>query len=188
MYICQICKKNPATIHLTDIHNNVKKEVHLCAGCAAEKGFNMQSAASLPQLLGIKAKKQSTEEPRPNRFAPEEDIICPKCGYRWSDFKNKGRLGCSEDYHAFREKLRPLIANQLSATPIGPGPLHRGKYPGKKSSVDPVTREIRNLELDLRRAVDEERYEDAARIKSELRELRGYAGTPAKAADKTELN
>ncbi|MDR0363002.1 MAG: hypothetical protein LBJ46_10030 [Planctomycetota bacterium] len=150
----------------------MKKEVHICESCAAEKGFNMQTAASLPQLLGMAAKKKDAGAPKPSRFASDEDILCPKCGSRWSDFKAKGRLGCPEDYTAFKEKLHPLIACQLAVVPIGSGPLHVGKHPGKRIVIDSVAREARNLELGLKRAVSEERYEDAARIKSELDALK----------------
>ena len=41
--ICEICKKVPATVHLTDIKNNVKTEIHMCEKCSAEKGINIKN-------------------------------------------------------------------------------------------------------------------------------------------------
>lgn len=187
MFICQVCKKNPATIHLTDIHNNVKKKAHLCEECAADKGFSMQTAASLPQLLGLAAKNKIADGPKPGGHAPEEDVLCPKCGYRWSDFKSKGRLGCPEDYRVFKEKLHPLIAGQVSAAPIA-DPLHVGKAPGRRGDPDPKRREIRRLECDLQCAVKEERYEDAAHIKAEIGRLREQGAAAVLSADHTGLN
>ncbi len=172
MYICQICKKNPATIHLTDIHNNVKKEVHVCESCASEKGFNLQGAANLPQLLGLAAKKMagapSVAKPRP----AEKDLVCTQCGATWSQFSDCGRLGCPHDYRMFDSKLHPLIAGQIA--PGGPNgdAFHVGKHPGPRHPDDGRDAQIRSLEKKLRAAVAEENYETAAKFKSELDALR----------------
>ena len=177
MYICQICKKAPATIHLTDIHNNVKKEVHICESCAAEKGFNLQGAANLPQLLGLAAKKTHPVMPQQTvQFkakATENDLICPRCGTTWSQFSERGRLGCAHDYTTFDSRLRPLIANQIAANVVKTGEaFHVGKKPGPVKERDEFATAIRALEKSLRQAVAEENYETAARLKSELDELR----------------
>ena len=41
--LCQICGKNPATVHFTEIHDNQMSELHVCERCAEEKG--MQATA-----------------------------------------------------------------------------------------------------------------------------------------------
>lgn len=182
MYICQICKKNPATIHLTDIHNNVKKEVHICESCAAEKGFNLQGAANLPQLLGLAAKKGGTTPALPQKAPassspvraknPEKDLICLHCGTTWSQFGERGRLGCPHDYQSFDVKLRPLIANQLAVNVAESESFHVGKRPGPRQPDAEREQRIRTLVKKLRAAVAEENYESAARLKAELDELR----------------
>ena len=195
MYICQICKKFPASIHLTDIHNNVKKEVHICEACAKEKGFNIQTAANLPQLLGLAAKKgafgkqaaalssavAAAPQPAPKRRVEAEDAVCPICGFTWKRFTEQGRLGCPGDYQHFGDRLRRMIASQLPPRVSRSGPFHVGKIPGR---VDPAAAEnakaVRSLERRLREAAAEEDYERAARLKSELDAL------TRKAAGKTE--
>lgn len=176
MYICQICKKAPATIHLTDIHNNVKKEVHICEACAAEKGFNLQGAANLPQLLGLAAKKPAALAPQtpvpPRPKAVDKDLICLHCGLTWSQFGERGRLGCPHDYQTFDAKLRPLIANQIAHVDKDAESFHVGKRPGVKPVNDELEQSIRSLERKLRQAVAEENYEAAARLKAELDQLR----------------
>lgn len=171
MYICQFCQKAPATIHLTDIHDNVKKEVHMCEGCAASKGFNFQTTANLPQLLGLAAKNKAEQR----AAAAEAELVCPTCGTKWSDFKAKGRLGCPDDYKAFAAKLHPLIVNQLPATQHAGQPLHVGKTPGAHRPRSQLKQAIRRRERELRLAVAGERYEDAARLKAELEELKSRA-------------
>lgn len=174
MYICQICKKVPATIHLTDIHNNVKKELHMCESCAAEKGFNMQTAANLPQLLGMAAKKKS--ESKPIRET-EEELVCPQCGTTWTDFKNKGRLGCPNDYHAFGVHMRSLVANQLAPLNADTETFHIGKAPsGVALTANSSLATLRERERRLRQAVAAEHYEEAAALKKEIDTLKAGLG------------
>ena len=174
MYICQICKEKPATIHLTDIHNNVKKEVHICEGCAAEKGFNLQGASNLPQLLGLAAKKMvHAAAAAPAKAAkPAENPSCPKCGVTWTQFSECGRLGCPEDYRAFEAGLRQLVSNQIAPHAAGREFFHVGKKPGRRREGDRLEETARGLEKRLKRAVAEENYETAAALKAELERLR----------------
>lgn len=179
MFICQICKKAPATIHLTDIHNNVKKEVHICEACAAEKGFNLQGTANLPQLLGLAAKKGVPAPKHPHHHSTqikakvtEEDLICLKCGTTWSQFSERGRLGCPNDYQVFGERLRNLIANQIAPHTRDCEKIHVGKRPGPRRAVDERAQAVRLMEKKLRQAVAEENYETAARLKAELDAMR----------------
>lgn len=172
MYICQICKKNPATIHLTDIHNNVKKEVHICEGCASEKGFNLQGAANLPQLLGLAAKKSVAAQLVQKQKAVEKELVCPQCGTTWTQFGERGRLGCPHDYAAFDSRLRPLVEGQIAAGGPDGNAFHIGKKPGVARSLDDREAHIRSLEKKLREAVAEENYETAAKCKAELDALR----------------
>ena len=165
MQICQKCKKAPATIHLTDINNNVKKEIHMCESCAAAMGFSFAAAAKLPQLLGLTAqKKAGTQKARP---AAEIDIVCDVCGRSWSEFRAKGRLGCPHDYSAFRERLDPLIADMH-----GSGAHHVGKRPCGDNRRRDLWRERRETEEKLREAVRGEKYEEAARLRDRLQRLK----------------
>lgn len=170
--ICQNCKKNQATIHLTDIHNNVKKEVHLCETCATEKGFNIKGAASLPQLLGIAAKKGAAASVTQPAKAPVDDPVCPRCGIKWSQFGERGRLGCPGDYQAFDSRLRHLIVNQIAPHVKNQETFHIGKRPGERRQDDELEQSIYSLEKRLHRAVAEENYESASALKSELDALR----------------
>ena len=41
---CEVCKKNPATIHYTKVVNGLKEEKHLCEECAAKLKQNGEFA------------------------------------------------------------------------------------------------------------------------------------------------
>jgi len=97
----------------------------------------------------------------------EEDrkLLCSNCGLSYADFKKRGRLGCEECYTAFESKLTGLIKRIHGTT------LHTGKIPSV--NPQPLTREIemRKLRERLKQAIDREEYEEAARIRDEMKRL-----------------
>ena len=44
--LCQICGKNPATVHFTEIHDNTMSEIHVCERCAQEKNRQRQPTSA----------------------------------------------------------------------------------------------------------------------------------------------
>ena len=48
---CQVCQKKEATIHLTEITDGVRSEMHLCEHCAQEEGIAVKSQLSINELL-----------------------------------------------------------------------------------------------------------------------------------------
>ena len=171
MEICQACKKKKAILHLTDIHNNKKTVLHLCDSCATEKGFDFQTTANLPQLLGIMAKKKVV---RP--LPADGDVACGKCGIKWSDFRSRGRLGCPSDYDAFRSKLETMIFGTLANEMHGYQIRHVGKTPVSASDSSGICKRICFLEKNLKTAISKERYEEAAKLRDEIGVL--YSSLP----------
>ena len=49
--LCDICKKNPATVHLTEIIDEQMNELHLCEDCARHKSAAMEQQFGLSDLL-----------------------------------------------------------------------------------------------------------------------------------------
>jgi len=184
--ICQICSKNPATIHVTEIHHvhfqaqqtdlstpgaeaakaeQTIEQKHLCEPCA--QGMQLphapitagtgKTAMNIWKLLQNSARKARQEG----------SLACPDCGMTLAEFRAKGRLGCPRDYGVFKEHLLPLLRRVHNAEG------HKGRLPG----VDETERQRRNLLGDLRvqleRAIAEEAYENAARLRDEIQELEG---------------
>ena len=48
---CEGCRKNSATIHLTEIANGQRRELHLCESCAQKQGIAVKSQVPLNELL-----------------------------------------------------------------------------------------------------------------------------------------
>jgi len=177
--LCQICGKNPATVHFTEIHDNKMSEIHVCERCAEEKGMHtpaQQHKFEIADLLaGMVDAMTHTEEERIGH------VQCPRCGLLYSSFKETGRLGCSECYTAFQFQLRPLLRRIHGDT------RHRGKSPSHAGTgtASSGAREMQRLHDDLQRAVEREEFEKAAGIRDEIRRLGGSARPAATPGDRS---
>ncbi len=160
MFICELCKKHPATVHLTDIHNNEKKELHLCQGCAEDKGISFQHNFSLPELLA-----ELTVDGG-NEISKKSTAVCDNCGLTYDEFQARGRFGCANDYKAFREELMPMIERIHGKT------QHVGKVPGDACNSS-NHQDLMDLQKKMKDAIEREAYEEAAQIRDQINTVKG---------------
>lgn len=160
--VCDICSKNQATVHLTEIIDDQMAELHLCEECARQKSQNMEQQFGISDFLaGL------VESGKPVQDKETAAIKCKKCGFIYSDFKKSGRLGCSECYTAFKKYLTNLLKR------IHGSNQHLGKSPSReikvsqKKSVDLLT----ELKQRLQKAIEIEAFEEAARLRDQIRQL-----------------
>jgi protein arginine kinase activator len=172
--LCQICGKNPATVHYTEIHDNKMSEIHVCADCADEKGIHAPQPKQKFDLADVIANMvdtmTNTEEERVGR------VQCPRCGMLYSAFKETGRLGCAECYTAFQFQLRPLLRRIHGDT------RHRGKTPSRDGEGVSRSRQMQRLYDELHRAVEREEFERAAEVRDEIKRLERDAPPPSAGA------
>lgn len=155
--ICQICKQSAATVHLTDIQPGGEPlERHMCDQCASQEGLTTKSADPVNVMLEKFVKMGSSMQEAAQR-------TCPHCGISFGEFRSQGLLGCAHDYEEFRDLLMPVIERSQ-----GGATRHKGRSPGCASPANPDALKLLRLRRDLDRAVAEERFEDAARIRDEL--------------------
>ncbi len=161
--LCQICGKNPATVHFTEIHDNKMSEIHVCERCAEEKGLHATSKKQQFDIADLLVKmvddSTGTEEERVGH------VQCPRCGLLYSGFRETGRLGCADCYTAFQFQLRPLLRRIHGDT------RHRGKRPAGEGEGATRFRQIQRLHDELQRAVEREEFERAAVLRDEIRQL-----------------
>lgn len=158
--VCDICSKNEATVHLTEIINNEVTKLHLCENCAREKASEMEEHFGLADLLGGLADFGVQVEP-----GEMSKLKCPNCGFTYMDFKKIGRLGCGECYDAFKKNLAPLLKR------IHGSDQHYGKAPLKAQKAVKVRDDIQGLRTRLQKAVEMEEFEEAAKIRDQIKEL-----------------
>ncbi|HAA90615.1 MAG: Putative UvrB/UvrC protein [Thermoanaerobacterales bacterium 50_218] len=162
VYYCDECKKRPATVHITKIHNNKKTELHLCEECARkhqEIPFSFEPNFSIHKFLS------GLLEGTPLEVPTLPSIQCPNCRLTYEQFSQIGRFGCSQCYHTFGERLDPLLRK------IQGNSRHTGKVPRRAGGNMWIKREVERLRAELQAAVREEAYEKAAEIRDRIREL-----------------
>ena len=162
---CDLCA-NPATVHLTQIVNNKVHKVDLCEACAQAKGVTDPSGFSLADLL-LKASL--------NPEAPTAGRKCEQCGFTQNDFKKIGRFGCPQCYSTFSALVDPMLDNMHKGT------AHAGKIPERALERKSIHERITELEASLDKAVKSELYEDAARCRDEINQLKQAFEHPKRA-------
>ncbi len=157
---CRRCSKL-ATLHITEIRDGDTHELHLCESCAHDYLTPSESSHSEDEAAAFSLKltdKMQLEE--------LDQIICPSCGTSFREFRSQGRLGCPHDYVAFEAELLPLLENIHGET------QHCGKLPCRAPDGSQQQYRLIKLRNELRTAVEQEEYEDAARLRDEIEVLK----------------
>lgn len=168
MVYCDECKKRPATVHITQVYNGKKVEMHLCEECAAEKGthvFKFDGGFSLPKLLGSFFGGGAPLVENVPLGRPRKALSCPVCGMSFDEIGQIGRLGCSECYTAFEKEIEPILRR------VHGNNQHLGKIPHRRGSRVRVEKLLEDLKSQLQAAVMREEYEKAAELRDKIKEL-----------------
>lgn len=173
--LCDKCKKNEAKIYYTEIIGGEKKEQHLCEDCATEyTSFQMGTPimnheVTLGNLLSTILGNYYSNNTHGNDYT-EKEVRCDKCGMTHSDFMRVGRFGCDKCYDVFQKVLDKSIKN------IQGSESHTGKKPrGFQTQTEKLVKdlsEVDKLSIRLQDAIEKEEYEEAARIRDKIRELK----------------
>ena len=158
--LCDVCNKNQATVHLTEIVDNQMTELHLCEECALKKSAEMEQQFGLSDLLAGMAQFEKPTEEKESVSAK-----CQNCGLTYADFKKIGRLGCGECYGAFKKYLVPLLKRIHGST------LHFGKSPARVTKMSNKKVDLTALRYKLQQAIEAEAFEEAAKIRDQIKEL-----------------
>jgi len=161
---CQICEKNEATIHLTEINHGKRTEMHICSRCAQEQGITVKSQMPLNELLSSLLASQPEDDELLGSL--EEEKKCPNCGFTLAQFRNEPRLGCPYDYEVFAKQLLPLIKRAHDGKK-----RHCGKVPSRISTDTKKQIQFTTLRQQLNEAIQKEDYEAAAELRDKIEKL-----------------
>jgi protein arginine kinase activator len=157
--LCENCNERPATFHVVELTDGEKREVHLCEQCAHDKKIALPPSLSLNEILSSLVEANVEQEGE----APA--LECPNCGMTYAQFRRTGRLGCPKDYAVFRDGLMPFLERVHGAT------AHVGKSPAAAQDSERAAEMLR-LRRSLNDAVQNERYEEAAELRDQMRAIR----------------
>lgn len=168
---CDICHTEKATIFFSQMAEGKLQKVNLCKACADEKGVTDPTGFALADMLEGMGKQSALSAPK-----GKNELVCGSCGFTQTDFKKTGRFGCPDCYHVFDEGLDGLLEAMHKHT------RHVGKSP--RRSPDPVERpaaraepeagpqaRLSELKQALSKSVEDEDYEEAARLRDAISQL-----------------
>ncbi len=159
--LCDICKQNVATVHLTQMVEGKTKKVDLCESCSKAKGVDDPTGFSLADLLLGLGAAQEMEQAMAGI-----EIKCPRCGFTQADFKKAGRLGCADCYITFAEGLESLLKTMHK------GIKHVGKVPQMFKQTQDFADKLKSLQTKLDKAVHDEDFETAAHVRDEINQVK----------------
>lgn len=167
---CSHCNNREANTHFKRIINGRKEEMFLCEECARELGvmdefdfepFTMDSffggligagAAALNSLAGIER--------------------CGSCGSSLNDIISNGRVGCAQCYTKFEDRLTPSIEKIHGKTKhVGKNVTYTEAVEKPLEDEKPKVSQIDSLKEELRQAIKEQRFEDAAVIRDKIKSI-----------------
>ena len=183
--LCDICKKNNAVIRIQKINNGKATVVNLCADCAEKHKVhehfefgdidigdildNIKKITKNLNLQDLTLKSAYSEKNDNSQINADNAVKCPKCGFSLLDIdKKSGKVGCDKCYQTFEKEILEIIEN------IHRCKIHTGKHPqgNNKAALDLIGEKITKLEADLQKAVQLEKYEQAALLRDELNLLK----------------
>lgn len=168
--ICERCQKNEAVVHISQVINGEKTEHHFCEACAANSGFDLQIKDMYTPFLssGLFGGNIFNKTGGIPAFggSASRDVTCPECGTTFEEFRKSGLLGCSHCYEAFRERLDPVLRR------VQGGTRHIGRTVCRTEENKEqlmLKAKLADLRKELAATVEREAYEEAARIRDEIK-------------------
>ena len=174
--LCSNCGKNEANVRYTRIINGEKTEFRLCEECAKRAGLE-DIDFSMPIDFSNFLSDFFEDDMLLPSFTSMQSTKCPKCGLTFDDFAKNGRFGCGECYSTFGDKLESILKNlHGSSKHVGKRParlakpnINKSKKKAEEPKVDEKQVKLDKLNAELQKAIKEERYEDAAKIRDEIK-------------------
>ena len=158
--LCDSCRERDAVIQVTQVTEPPVKQLNLCEKCAAERGIETQLSVPKPPLTDFILAVQQKALPS----GEADGVRCAFCGASLRDFKQSGRLGCAYCYGAFESSLRDLLRK------VHGNSKHQGKnYLPPLSPLDEGATVLAELRDRLKRAIDQEHFEEAARLRDQIK-------------------
>lgn len=172
---CQDCGSNDAFVHLTEIIDGDVSSIWLCSPCSLKRQklrrppfpaspVEGDDSNSLASFLGDDFNQPDQPSARP------PVTVCPSCDYSLSDWRKSNLLGCSRCYRAFSAAIIPHLTHFHGHA------THFGKFPRHHLDGSDQLAKIKRVRVALEKAVAREDFEEAARQRDLLRNLKSGKG------------
>ena len=179
--LCENCKKREANVRYSENINGVKKELHLCEECSKKLGITDKMDFRMPTIDFSNFFGSFLEDFSTPDFIPllnEVKLVqCDSCGSTFDDIINTGRYGCANCYDVFEDRMDPILKKLQGANRhngrLGKISDNNIKFERKEEQKNQSNSDnkLEKLQNDLKQAIKEERYEDAAKIRDEIKKM-----------------
>lgn len=174
--LCDDCKQNQACVHFTQISSEGKIDKHLCEDCSKKYGgfaLNTDQKFSVNDFLAGMFNQGVAN----GAAEPPKELVCPNCRMTYRDFSRTGKIGCSVCYATFGKKLEPLVRRIHGAS------NHVGKIPRRSGGRIELKQRVKLLRKTLQTHVANEEYEEAAKLRDEIKLLEKQLNNGGEGAD-----
>ena len=159
--LCEECGKNPATVSITVTTGSGTNTRRLCPECMKKMEFSLSKGdiqSFLSSVLSVLGNEKKSAAP---------SITCTACGLSFSEYEHTGRLGCAQCYRDFADQLKPSLQKIHGRT------QHAGRTPKAfvMNPKDELNQRLNEMRLQMELAVADENFEEAARLRDEIRTL-----------------
>ena len=163
--LCSRCNKKEATFHYKTVSKGKVSELHLCSECAREMGFGDKYTELFSDGMNVNSILNQFFALSGKNLVRESGVKCEACGMDYGKFNSTGLLGCDKCYDVFADAVENMLQRTQGAT------SHNGKISGPDSEEIKKENEISDLKSQLQKAILEEKYEDAAKLRDRIKEL-----------------
>lgn len=186
--LCDNCGKREANVRYSENINGRRKELNLCEECSKKLGISHMDF-SMPidfsSFFGEFMEDFATPEFMP-LFNEIKALKCNHCGSTFEQIANTGKLGCGNCYDVFEERLDPIIRRIQGANhhvgrigkvidskideKIAKQSTQKEEKPNKPED-NKKGNQLEKLQEQLKQAIKEEKYEQAAKIRDEIKKI-----------------
>ncbi len=153
---CDKCKKREANIEYSENINGKKQKLNLCYECAEKLGVIHFSNSFVPMFSSMFESKMPFIE----------EAVCDQCGYTLEDYKKTGLFGCDHCYEVFEDHIDDLLLKIH-------GKNRHVSQTNVKTKVNSKQTKLEELKEKLEKVIKEEKYEEAAVIRDEIKKIEG---------------
>lgn len=156
--VCMGCGTGDGVIEIRHSSGKHSHVVYLCEACARERGIHTVPRRE-PDLNVLYASLLTGGNT--DRHSAEVDE-CTGCGTTAAEVRRSLQVGCPRCYSTFASNISTLIGKP------GADPQHQGRLPRSLQTFRTLFVDREKLKSELRAAVAEEDFENAARIRDRL--------------------
>lgn len=158
---CDECHLRPVTVKIQIANQGQVVERALCQLCGLKYGAGANAPLAAPMPFALLSGMLGPTQGAPALPGPAR---CIRCGYPFHQFQQTSMLGCAECYASFAPQLEVILRRSQ-----GGSVQHGGKTPARIAGALDQRRAIETLRANLETAIKEQRFEDAARLRDEIR-------------------